>query len=218
MKKIILATLCLSLLFQLSGTQAFALAKLGSPIAKEIKGVKLSETAQANDGGVALNRISQGLRQKKVVFAWFNVYVAQFFTAAKPDFTSAAKLKASLAAGYPLVVSMTFLRDVDIGKITEGFKDVFQENGMDVAKSPNKEFLDAIQKTGDVKDRQSVFFVFDQTAGKESFSVQTNGAEIYSLKDQAPGSITPFLNMWLGKTPDKGLANLQDDILKHTLE
>ena len=206
----------LALLFQLNLSPAHALVKLGPEIKTDIKGVKLSESAKIDDATPALNRVTQGLRQKKVVFAWFSVYVAQIFsTSTKPDFTSISNLKEALIKGLPVVVSMTFVRDVGIDKIVEGFKEVFEANKMDPKKAPYSDFLDAIQKSGDeVKDRQNFFFAFNQTAGKESFSVQTNGKEIYTLMDQAPGATTPFFNMWLGKPVDSGLEQLQDQLLK----
>ena len=194
---------------------AHALAKFGSDSKIEIKNVKLAESAKTDEAGTALPRVTQGLRQKKVVFAWFSVYIAQIFTAnTKTDFSSIEKLKESLNANKPVIVSMTFLRDVEIEKIIEGFNDVFKENKMDVAKAPYSDFLAAIKKTGEVKDRQTFFFTFNQVAGKESFAVETRGKEVFSLKDQAAGTITPFLNMWLGKPTDSGLEQLQEYLLK----
>jgi len=213
MKKPILTAL--SIVFLMTSFQsATALVKFGPETKTDIKGVKLSTTASIDDATPALNRITQGLRQKKVVFAWFSVYVAQVFTnVAKPDFSSVKKLKESVASGMPAVLTMTFVRDVDIGKIIEGFTDVCKKNDMDTTTAPVKDFLDAIQKNGDITDQQTIFFAFTQNAGKESLSVQTKGKEVFALKDQAPGTTTPFLNMWLGKSADSGLDQLQDQML-----
>ncbi len=205
-------------------TSAFALVKAGPTGKTEIKELKLTESVQADEAGAALPRVTQGLRQKKIVFAWVSVYVAQFFTAAKPDFSSIEKLKDSLNAGRPLVVSMTFLRDVGNEKIVNGFKEVFEKTGVDVKADPFSKCLDAVKTIGEVKDHQVLYFVFTKGKDKDTFSAQTNGKEFYSLSD-APGKLDSFLNMWVG-TPklkengkdreefDSGLEQLQKQLLK----
>ena len=218
MKTIWFGSLGVVLLLQLSLSEANALVKFGPSVKQEIKGLKLSESVQISDGGVGLSRITQGLRQKKVVFAWFSVYVTQIFSStAKPNFTSVEQLKSSLGLGYPLVVAMTFVRKVEISKISDGFTEVFKENKIDADQVPYRDFIAAVKASGDVSDRQTYFFVFDQAAGKESLSVQTNGKEIFTLKDQSPGTIGSFLNMWLGKPTDSGLEQLQKSLLKPNL-
>ena len=217
MKKLTFCSLGLLVLIQLSGINAQALVAFGPETKKDIKDVKLSESVKIDDATAALPRITQGLRQKKVVFAWFSVYVAQVFSsAAKPAFTSIADLKTSLFEGLPTVISMTFVRSVDIGKIVEGFEEEFKENKIDGTKAPYSDFLAAIKKSGDVKDRQKFFFVFSGTADKRSLGVETDGKQIFSLKDQSSDSVNSFLNIWFGKPADSGLEKLQDQFLKPT--
>jgi hypothetical protein len=217
MKTLLLPVLVWVMLSLVNLPNAHAMVKLvtNTAIAKDIKGVKLSEYAKLDDGVTSLPRITQGLRQKKVVFAWFSVYVAQVFSAtAKPDFSSVEKLRESLQKGMPLVFSMTFLRDVGIDKISEGFVEGFKENKMDVKVAPYSDFLSAVQKSGDVVDQQQYLFVFSENAGKESLSFQTHGKEIFSLKDQAQATIESFLDLWFGKPADSGLEQLQNQLLK----
>jgi hypothetical protein len=215
MKKWIVWSFSTVLIFQLNGSPALALMSLGADSKTQIKDVALSETAKIDETSGDLPRVTQGLRQKKVVFAWFSVYVAQVFTKAKPDFTSIKKLKTSLKNGLPLVVSMTFLRNVEIEKIVEGFHDVFKENKMDSSLPPYSDFLEAVKKTGSqLKDRQKLFFAFTSQADKWSFVGETNGKEFFSLKDQPADQVEPFLNMWFGKYSDSGLEQLQGYLLK----
>ncbi len=213
MKNFLLSGLSLLILSQVCASASHAQVKLSHDNKVEIKGVKLSETAKV-DAVLTLPRATQGLRQKKVVFAWFSVYVAQVFTDAKLDFSSIDKLNESLKKGMPLVLSMTFVRDVGIDKITDGFQEGFKENKIDTAAAPYSDFLKAIAASGDVKDGQQYIMVFTENAGKESLSAQTNGKEIFSLKDQTPATVESFLSLWFGKPADSGLEQLQAQLLK----
>ena len=188
------------------------IAEFGSKATQKIKDVELSESVKL--GSANLKRATQGLRQKKVVLAWFSVYIAQFFTNSTADFSSVGNLKAALAKGTPTVVAMTFLRDVGIDKIVDGFKDVLKENKSDISQKPFSDFIDAVKKSGDVKDKQTYFFTFSQNGEKESVSFQTNGKEMFSVKEGAPGTISSFFNLWLGKPVDSGLEQLQEQVLK----
>jgi hypothetical protein len=85
---------------------------------------------------------------------------------------------------------------------------------MDVNSAPYKDFIGAVQKSGDVVDGQQYFFVFSENVGKDSLSFQTHGKEFFSLKDQSPASVESFLNLWFGKPADSGLEQLQNQLLK----
>ena len=195
-----------------SPAQAFV--KMGNPETVEIKGIALSSSAQIDEKSTPLKRVTQGLRQKKVVLAWFSVYVAQFFSNSPVDLKSVAAFKESLLKGLPVVVTMTFVRDVDNEKIVEGFKEVFKENKIDSEMTAYKNYLDAVKASGDIKDRQVFTFVFQQEKGKESVHFQTRGKELFAVNEQPGGTISNFLSMWLGKPIDSGLEQLQEQVLK----
>jgi hypothetical protein len=199
-------------------TEAMGSVVFGPASKKEIKGVKLSDSVMAEVGGsqVELKRVTSGLRQKKVAVFWASVYVAQVFTNANVDFTSIEKVRESLIAGLPVVVTMTFVRDVSIDKIVDGYKEVFSANGANVEQDPYAQILTAVKQSGDVKDRQTYYFTFAKsTAGKERFSFWTNGKERYALDDASPGVLDHLFTMWFGKAPDSGLEQLQEETLKH---
>lgn len=200
-----------------SSSPCFALAQFGDTTTTEIKGVKLADSLKIDDAKapVSLKRVTQGLRQKKVVLIWASVYVAQIFSNAPAEFVSVETLKASLLKGIPIAVSMTFVRDVGIEKIVDGFKDVLKENKIDETKAPLSDFVAAVKSSGDVKDQQSYYFVFQAKEGKESVSFQTKGKEWFTVVDGAPGTHEKFLNLWLGKPVDSGLEKLQEQLLKH---
>ena len=198
-------------------SQSLALVQWGAASGKEIKGAPLFESAKTDESpaAISLKRVTQGLRQKKIVFVWASVYVAQYFSNGEIDFSSTSKLKETLLKG-PLVISMTFVRGVGIDKIVDGFKEVLKANGVDDTQAPFNGFVEAVKKSGDVNDKQTYFFVFKQEAGKESVTFETNGKEQFSVKDAAPGFQNQFLGLWLGKPVDSGLEQLQAQLLsKH---
>ena len=136
--------------------------RFGPVSTRKIKDVAISESVQVPNGDqpLSLRWVTSGLRQKKVAVFWANVYVAQIFSNEKLDLTSVSALRASIIKGLPVVLSMTFVRDVDVKKIVEGFKEGFSENQVKVDVTPYSKFLEAVQKSGDVKDQQTYFFVF----------------------------------------------------------
>ena len=190
--------------------------QLGTATSQKIKDIPLSDMIKINLGGkpIELKRVTQGLRQKKVALFWASVYVAQIFSNSKIETTSIEGLRNSLLKGLPTVVSMTFLRNIDIKKILDGYKEVFTENGIKTEVTPYSKFLEAVQKTGDVKDGQTYYFVFSGDEKKAGLSFWTNGKEQFSINDGDTNVLGNFLKMWMGKAPDSGLEQLQGYLLK----
>jgi hypothetical protein len=80
--------------------------------------------------------------------------------------------------------------------------------------APIRDFLTAIQKSGDIKNHQVISFIFNQNGAQNSFTVETKGSEIYSFKSPSLAAIEPFFNIWLGLPSDSGLEKLQAEFLK----
>ena len=193
-------------------------SEFGAKSKTTVKDVVLSDSIRADIGGksVELKRITSGLRQKKVALFWASVYVGQVFTNAPVDFTSIEKLNASLNAGLPVVVTMTFVRDVPIDKIVDGYKEVFTANGVKIDSEPYAKFLDAVKTSGDIKDKQTYYFTFAKSAsGKNQMNFWTNGKERFALNDASAAQIKDFFGMWFGKAVDSGLEQLQEQFLEH---
>ena len=190
--------------------------KFGSPTAKKMKEVTLSDSVKIQNGDKtdSLKFQTAGLRQKKVAVFWASVYVAQVFSNSKLDFTSIAALRESIMKGMPMVLTLTFLRDVDAKKVMDGFKDNFKENDVKVDTTPYNKFLEAVQKTGEVKDKQTYFFSFAQDKEKMSLAFSIDGKEIYTLADGDAKTTESFLKLWFGKPADSGLEKLQAELLK----
>lgn len=193
--------------------------------AEEVKGVQLSDTAKVETKTITkkgesyiqsdVRRVTRGLRQKKVALFWASVYVAQVFTNAKADFSSIDKLRESLLSGVPVVVTMTFLRDVGIDKIVEGYQDVFKANAVNTEEAPFKGFLEAVKASGDVKDKQVFEFSFiSDAAAKFEFKFKTGDKAPYVAKLLSKDQLEAFFKMWLGKPVDSGLEQLQEQLLK----
>lgn len=214
MKKSNLLVLAFLVLHCGISSPAHALVKMGTAEKTEIKDIALTSSVQLDEKSPALKRVTQGLRQKKVVMAWFSVYVAQFFSNGAAEFKSVSTLKDSFLKNLPLVVTMTFVRDVGNDKIVDGFKEVFKENKIDVESAPYKNYIEAVRASGDITDRQVFTFAFTREKGKESIRFQTRGKELFAVDGQPEGTISNFLNMWLGKPVDSGLEQLQEQVLK----
>ncbi|MBS1959057.1 MAG: hypothetical protein JST80_06255 [Bdellovibrionales bacterium] len=193
--------------------------------AEEIKGVKLSDSAKVDIKTITkkgesyvskeIKRATKGLRQKKVAFFWASVYVAQVFTDAKLDFANIDKLRESLITGVPFVVTMTFVRDVGIDKIVDGYSNVFKGNGVKLDEEPFKDFLDAVKKSGDVKDKQVYEFQFiNDAAAKFEVKFSTKDKVQYTAKGLTEEQFENFAKMWFGKAVDSGLEQLQEQMLK----
>ncbi len=196
---------------------AFALIEMGPKSATKIKDTTLVESVTSADAAgkpVVLKRFTQGLRQKKVALFWVNVYVAQMFSAQKPDFASIDKLRASIAKGIPAVISMTFLRDIGVSKIIDGFKEGLKENGVKTDAAPYSKFLDAVKASGDVKDGQTYHVAFSGDDKKVTISFQTNGKEYFNMADADAATMDSLLKIWVGKPVDSGLEKMQEQLLK----
>ena len=111
---------------------------------------------------------------------------------------------------------MTFVRDIPIDKIVDGYREVFEANNVKTENEPYSTFLEAVKKSGDVKDRQTYYFTFAKSAtGKDQFSFWTNHKERFVLSDAKPGVLKNFFAMWFANAPDSGLEQLQEHFLKH---
>ena len=193
-----------------------AYPKFGNAGPKKLSDVTVSEwvTVDFDGKNIQLKNATSGLRQKQILFAWPSVYAAQIFTNGKVDQSSVEALRDSLLSHLPVVVSMTFVRDVDFKKIVDGFTEVLKENNVDVKAAPYVTFLGAVQSAGDLKNGQTLWFVFNQSKDGEQFSFQANDRELFVVNNGKVGTLKNFFSMWLGKPVDSGLTKLQQQLLQ----
>ena len=184
-----------------------------TPGSAQIEGVKLCAGAQLNASPISLGLVGAGLRYKKVAFIKAKVYVGEFFadSPAKIVKTSDGAL-ASLAAEKVVALRMTFVRDVDGEKVSNGFKEALEENKVKLDSAEVKQFLEAVTGGGAVKDKQSLTVVGDKRGAKETVSYENAAGKLVSITGNA-GFVHDIFSIWLGKIDDSGLENLKDEIL-----
>ena len=173
------------------------------------------EVIQEKAVPLVLNRVASGLRQKQVVFLWPNVYVLQVFSSAKKiSAPSIEGIRDALMDQLPVLMTMTFLRDVDAKKIEAGFLEVLKENKVDVVLPPYSDFLNSVIKGGEVKNGDQYKFYFSKEKSLEKVQFYFKGKEGFSFQSDKPGLIRSFMSIWFGKPVDSGLKKLQEQILK----
>jgi len=184
--------------------------EFGAKSSVKVSTVVLSDTVKI--GALELKRVASGLRYKKVLFANFDVYVGQVFSKEKPSQTSIGSMKDSLLKTLPVVLSLTFLRDVGADKLSNGFKETLEGNGVDVKQSSYHQFLDAVITAGEMKKGESYLLAIGSEGNTVSLSA--HGYEFYHLSEASPEVMNGFMSLWFGKAPDSGLESLQKDLLK----
>ena len=205
--------LALSMCFS---TLASAAVLTVSPGSRTVEGVKVSEGAKASvaDRSYALKLVGAGLRYKKVVFVKAKVYVGELFVDAPEKFKKGeAEALGSLAEQKAVAIRMTFLRDVDGEKVSNGFKEGLEENKVSLTNPTVKGFLDAVKTGGEAKDKHSLVVVGEKLAsGKEAISYENAAGKVVTVTGDA-GLVKMVFSIWLGKIDDSGLENLKKEIL-----
>jgi hypothetical protein len=197
-------------LFSFASAEA---TQFGAKSKLKVHDVLLSDsvTLDSSDHPLELKRITQGLRRKSIAIVWVSVYVAQVFSAdpKTADLKSIDALRESLLKNLPLVVSMTFVRDVDVGKLVDGYKEVFEKNSVPMEKAPYDGILKSVRLAGDVTEGQTYFFTFT----KGTFTFETKGSKPYTVKDLDESTQRNLLKMWFAEPADSGSKKMQVKLL-----
>ncbi len=187
----------------------------GSGAGKAIEGVSTSTSAKVSVQGrsSALSLVGAGLRYKKIAFIKPNVYVGEFFVdaPAKVQKTAAAVL-GSLDGEKTLAMRMTFVRNVDGEKISNGFKEALEENKVKLDAGPVKAFLEAVKSGGEAKDKKTLIVVGEKLGAKEVVTYENAAGKAVSVEG-GPGFVKEIFSMWFGKIDDSGLESFRDDVL-----
>ncbi|MGE3263323.1 MAG: hypothetical protein AB7K68_16200 [Bacteriovoracia bacterium] len=186
-----------------------------SPGDQKIEDIALSDTGDfpVRSGTVKLQRISAGLRYKKVVFVKAKVYVAQLFGSDPGKFKrSETDALPSLKEQKNVAIHLTFLRGVDAETIQKAYLDGVRENGFSAEEPGVKEFLAAAGAGGDGKEGSIIAISAERMKdGTEHISyVGPNGKT--SEIDGPAGLIAKVFSIFLGKTTDSGLESLKKDL------
>jgi hypothetical protein len=184
-----------------------------TPGSTEIEGVKVCAGARLESPAISLGLVGAGLRYKKVAFIKAKVYVGEFFadSPAKIVKTFDGAL-ASLAAEKVVAIRLTFVRDVDGEKVSNGFKEALEENKVQLDSAEVRQFLGAVTSGGAVKEKQALTVVGDKRGTKEAVSYENAAGKLVNITGE-PGFVQNIFSIWLGKIDDSGLENLKNEIL-----
>lgn len=159
------------------------------------------------DSLINLTPVASGIRNKKIVFN-IPVYVMQLFVADPASFEKASLLK-SAAAQKSLAIHMTFLRDVDNGRILGSFHDCLASNDLDPDQGALKQLLELVKKSGDVKKGGTMTVYLESKAGAVRLFLESQNLQSMN-GDKAFGE--QVLSMWLGKPNDSGIRAMQKEL------
>ena len=98
--------------------------------------ITLSQSVELEElDQVKLKTVAHGLRNKKVAFMNFQVYVGEVLM---PQESTWTQKSSEFMAANPAGFQMTFLRDVPADKMLDAFQESFKENKVDTNSAPVK--------------------------------------------------------------------------------
>lgn len=209
-----LTSFLLGFLFCLPG--AYASVITGSGHAKTVEGVPASLEAKASvdSRSYSLKLVGAGLRYKKIAFIKPNVYVGELFVDAPEKVQKTGDgVLASLEAQKAVAIRMTFLRDVDGEKVSNGFKEALEENKVNLDGASIKAFLNAVKAGGEAKDKKTIIVLTEKLGGgKEAVTYENAAGKAITIQG-GPGLVHDILSIWFGRINDSGLESLKKEIL-----
>ncbi|MBK7963673.1 MAG: chalcone isomerase family protein [Bdellovibrionales bacterium] len=180
---------------------------------KQIAEVTLAESAVWTLAGKNQNlkMVSAGLRTKKVVFVNVSVYVAEWFVSSTAPWAQSIENLKNLA---PVVMRMTFLRDIEAPKIESAFRESLVANKIDLTEPPFKAFLKAFLENGDIKKKSSMTLAGHfEPDGSEVLSFESTSNKVTEIKGPS-GFLQKIYSIWFGESADSGLADLKKALLE----
>lgn len=181
----------------------------------EVEKVKIAEAAQATLDGrsYGLKLVGAGLRYKKVAFFKANVYVGELFVGALEKFDKKSALD-SLAQEKAVAMRLTFLRDVDGGKVSGGFKEGLEHNKVKLDDPAIKAFLEAVKSGGEAKEKSTLLVMGEKISDeKEAVTFESSSGKTTTVSGPK-GLVRSVFSIWFGSLNDSGLENLRDEIFK----
>lgn len=143
-----------------------------------------------------LTLVGAATRTRKII-VHINVYVGEYFKNEKSQ-----------------AIRLTFLRDVDSGRIVGAFEDSLKVNKVDMTKPGIKKFLDAVKKSGESTEKSTLVILGTTTAeGMDQVIFENGKGEVTTLVE-GKGLASDIFSIWLGKASDDGLLELQKAIKK----
>lgn len=188
----------------IASAQSHALKKVDSSL--KLNDVTLTETLELEElDQIKLKAVGNSLRNKKVAFMDFKVYVAEIFMAKDSTWNKKA---AEFTAANPAAIQMTFLRDVPGENMMEAFTDSLKANGANTKSESLKGFLAAVSKVKELKTKD-VFIVARNKTDKTDQVLLLIPGKLNEIISGTPGWSDEVLKIWAGKASDAGLEKMQ---------
>ncbi len=221
MKKTTILTVLLALALVLGlSSKSFAAVSIQTEETKEIfEDVHLLDNAVLNIEATQtkIKKVSHGLR-KKAVFGLVpvRVYVLQLLAAHSEKLikTEEGILKSLKEAG-PVVLQITFLRDLPGSKISDAFKDGLESNKVNVKSlSPELEqVLKEISNIKEFKSNESFSIAVTWNDKKATVYLQQAGSDIKTVTGPSEFA-EQLLSIWFGTPSDGKLGDLKKNLIK----
>lgn len=198
----VLSMLKASILF----TLLFSLSSLSLADSKIISGVTLSGTVSYDKlEGTTLKSVAGALRQKKVAFLNFDVYVAEILL---PESIAWDKKSTTFENSTTAGIMMTFLRDVSAKDVSAAFADGLRKNNAVMNHAPIVEFLKKVASMGDVKKNEVLSLVRLKKADQDVLLIEVKGRFSEKVVDPNPWT-NSVLQIWSGLPSDPGLQTFK---------
>ncbi len=161
-----------------------------------------------------LSPVSHGLR-KKAVFGLVpvRVYVLELLASnsSKLEKTEDGFLK-SLPASGPVMLHITFLRDLPGSKISDAFKEGLESNGIKTLTPELEKVLKEISEIKEFKKNESFSIAITWKEKEATVFMQQTGGEIKSVAGPSEFAEN-FLSIWFGKPSDSRLGDLKKSLI-----
>lgn len=162
---------------------SIALASVAA--AAELSGVKMPDQLSVSGQNLVLN----GLGMRKVLI--IKVYVGGLYLPAKSHDAAAI-----MAADAPRAIRMEFVRDVDKGRLTGGFREGFEKNAGAKVASQKANFDRFLSFIGDQKKGTVMLFTYVPGTGT-IVNIAGKDVATFEGKDFADA----LFSLWLGPVP-----------------
>ena len=173
--------------------------------------VAKSASVQTSAGTANLTAVGAGLRSKKVLFVNVKVYVGQLFVASPESFKKSEAL-ASVKDQNAVAMQMTFVREVDLGRIESSFEESFKVNNIDLKDPAIHQFMEAVHKGGDVQKGKTITVVASKKDKADLITFE--GANGQTSEISGEGLAPKIFSLWLEKTADSGVSDFQKSLLQ----
>jgi hypothetical protein len=145
---------------------------------------------QLNAGGTTL--VLNGLGMRKVTI--IKVYVGGLYLPAKSHDSAAI-----MAADAPRAIRMEFVRDVDKGRLTGGFREGFEKNAGTKVASQKANFEKFLALVGDQKKGAVMTFTYVPGTGT---AINIGGKDVATFEGKEFADA--LFSLWLGPVPPSG--------------